>query len=219
MTYEIYNYIFIGAAIASGVLLTVSVVLFFVLNIPKVIGDLTGSNARKGIENIRKQNEATGDKSYKSSSVNLKRGRVTDKISNSGRVEKPASGAFGVGMGTAKIDGRGSAPKSAPVPAPAEGTMVLGDENSTMVLGDENSTMVLGDTESTMVLGGAAPASEMQTTLLSTPTPAAASETTMLSAQLQAQTYAAPVAAQAVFEVEIEITYVHTNVVIPQEGR
>ena len=203
MTYEIYNYIFIGAAIASGILLVVSVVLFFLLDIPKVIGDLTGSNARKGIESIRKQNEATGDKTYMSSSVNLKRGRLTDKISNSGRVVKPASGAFGVGAGTAKISGPN--PMQPPMPA-AEGTMVL-ENNATMVLEEENATMVLDSA-----------ASEMQTALLSVPAAPSAAETTMLSQQMPAQAYAAPVQKPVAFGVEIEITYIHTNVTIPQEG-
>ena len=203
MTYEIYNYIFIGAAIASGILLVVSVVLFFLLDIPKVIGDLTGSNARKGIESIRKQNEATGDKTYMSSSVNLRRGRLTDKISNSGRVVKPVSGAFGVGAGTAKISGPNPMQPSMPA---AEGTMVL-ENNATMVLAEENATMVLDSA-----------ASEMQTALLSVPAAASAAETTMLSQQMPAQAYAAPVQNPVAFGVEIEITYIHTNVTIPQEG-
>lgn len=203
MTYEIYNYIFIGAAIASGILLVVSVVLFFLLDIPKVIGDLTGSNARKGIESIRKQNEATGDKTYMSSSVNLRRGRLTDKISNSGRVVKPVSGAFGVGAGTAKISGPNPMQPSMPA---AEGTMVL-ENNATMVLEEGNATMVLDSA-----------ASEMQTALLSVPAAASAAETTMLSQQMPAQAYAAPVQKPVAFGVEIEITYIHTNVTIPQEG-
>lgn len=203
MTYEIYNYIFIGAAIASGILLVVSVVLFFLLDIPKVIGDLTGSNARKGIESIRKQNEATGDKTYMTSTVNLRRGRLTDKISNSGRVVKPVSGAFGVGAGTAKISGPNPMQPSMPA---AEGTMVL-ENNATMVLAEENATMVLDSA-----------ASEMQTALLSDPAVAAAPETTMLSQQMPAQAYAAPVQKPVAFGVEIEITYIHTNVTIPQEG-
>ena len=202
MTYEIYNYIFIGAAIASGILLVVSIVLFFMLDIPKVIGDLTGSNAKKGIESIRKQNEATGDKSYKSSSVNLKRGRITDKISNSGRVEKPVSGAFGAGAGTAKIADPNPM-QQPPKAAPANATMVLENENATMVLGGDNATTVLG--------------SEMQTTVLSNAAPAA-SETTMLTGELTVFPPVAQVPMQAAFEVEIEITYIHTNVTIPQEG-
>lgn len=202
MTYEVYNYIFIGAAIASGVLLVVSVILFFVLEIPKVIGDLSGSNARKGIENIRRQNEATGDKSYKSSSVNLKRGRVTDKISNSGRIQKPTTGAFSTGVGTSKIGTARTAPKSAP--APVENTAVLPRTEATMVLNDSDATMVLS--------GAPSAASEMQTTLLAPAPVEAAPETTMLTGELKPQVM--PAASPAVFEVEIEITYVHTNVVI-----
>ena len=229
MTYEIYNYIFIGAAIASGILLVVSIVLFFMLDIPKVIGDLTGSNAKKGIEDIRKQNEATGDKSYKSSSVNLKRGRITDKISNSGRVEKPASGAFGVGAGTAKIAGPN--PMQPPKAAPAKetmvldnnnGTMVLNSENATMVLNDENATMLLGDENATSVLGSEnattvldpgtatmtleSAASEMQTTVLSAPASASAMETTMLTGELASAYPMNQTFVQTAFEVEIEIT-------------
>ena len=212
MTYEVYNYIFIGAAVASGILLVLSIVLFFLLDIPKVIGDLSGSNAKKGIENIRKQNEATGDKSYKSSSVNLKRGRITDKISDSGRVEKPVSGAFGAGAGTAKIAGRN--PMKPQNAAPVAAAKAPENNNATMVLENENATMVLGGDNATAVLGEAS--SEMQTTVLSAQMNAA-SETTMLSQQ-PAQPYVAPVQAQSVFDVEIEITYIHTNVAIPREG-
>ena len=202
MTYEVYNYIFIGAAIASGVLLVVSVILFFVLEIPKVIGDLSGSNARKGIENIRRQNEATGDKSYKSSSVNLKRGRVTDKISNSGRIQKPTTGAFSTGVGTSKIGTARTAPKSAP--APVVNTAMLPQTEATMVLNDSDATMVLS--------GAPSAASEMQTTLLAPAPVEAAPDNTMLTGELKPQVM--PAASPAVFEVEIEITYVHTNVVI-----
>ena len=60
MTYEIYRYIFLGGAILAGIMFAVSVLVFFLLKIPTVIGDLTGANARKAIENIRNQNESTG---------------------------------------------------------------------------------------------------------------------------------------------------------------
>ena len=55
MTYEIYRYIFLGALIASGVCLAITVMLFFTMKIPKVISDLSGRTARKAIENIRLQ--------------------------------------------------------------------------------------------------------------------------------------------------------------------
>ena len=70
MTYEIYRYIFYGGLILSGLMLAVTVVLFFVLRIPNVIGDLTGANARKAIESIRNQNEQPGAKRHKPSTVN-----------------------------------------------------------------------------------------------------------------------------------------------------
>ena len=103
MTYEIYRYIFIGGAVLAGIMLVVSVLVFFLLKIPTVIGDLTGANARTAIENIRNQNETTGDKTYRSSQVNRERGKLTDKISPSGRLIKDPSHSLHGAMGTEKI--------------------------------------------------------------------------------------------------------------------
>ena len=47
MSYDTYRLIFIGAAIACGVMFLVSVTLFFVFKIPNIIGNLTGRNAKK----------------------------------------------------------------------------------------------------------------------------------------------------------------------------
>mgnify|MGYP004474332519 CR=1 FL=1 len=102
MTYDTYRLIFYGGAIACVVMLIVSVILFITLKIPNVIGDLSGRNARKAIENIRKQNEATGEKGYKSSAVNLERGKLTDKISLSGNIKRQEN-VDGFGMPTEKI--------------------------------------------------------------------------------------------------------------------
>lgn len=86
MTYDIYRYIFIIGAILCGVMFLVSVFIFVFYNIPKVISDLSGATARKAINNIRRQNEESGEKSYKPSAFNEARGRLTDKISPSGRI-------------------------------------------------------------------------------------------------------------------------------------
>ena len=48
--------------IISGLFFVLSVVLFFVLDMVKVIGDLTGHTAKREIENIRSQNQKTGNK-------------------------------------------------------------------------------------------------------------------------------------------------------------
>ena len=89
--------------IACGIFFVIAVILFFTLNIPKVISDLTGRTARKAIENIRMQNEQSGDKTYQSSAVNLERGKLTDKISQSGRLMPRDATPFGTGVITEKI--------------------------------------------------------------------------------------------------------------------
>jgi hypothetical protein len=102
MTYEIYRYIFIGSVALAAVMLVVSVLLFIRFKIPKVIGDVTGSTARKAVKEIRNHNITSGDKAYQSSPVNLARGKVTDKISQSGQlIRKPDPG--GTIFQTAKI--------------------------------------------------------------------------------------------------------------------
>lgn len=141
MTYEIYRYIFLGGAILAGIMLVVSVLVFILLKIPTVIGDLTGANARKAIENIRSQNESTGNKTYRTSVVNRERGKLTDKITPSGRLIKNVSENLHGAMATEKI-----------------GTQQLQSEDVT------NETTVLTDVAETTVLSGA-----NETTLLTSP--------------------------------------------------
>lgn len=66
MTYEMYRSVFLISLIACGVMAVVSVLLFFVLQIPKVVGDLSGSTAKKAIQDIRKQTEGGGERRYQS---------------------------------------------------------------------------------------------------------------------------------------------------------
>lgn len=129
MTYEMYRYIFFGALAACCVFFVVSVVLFITLRIPKVISDLSGRTARKAIENIRLQNEQSGDKSYQSSLVNLQRGKITDKISQSGRLITREETPFGTGVITEKISTQKLTPD-----APADETTVLAVSEETTVL-------------------------------------------------------------------------------------
>lgn len=103
MTYEVYRYIFIGGAALAGLMLLIAVILFFTLRIPAVIGDLTGTTARKAIEDIRNQNAVTGNKTYKSSPVNRQRGKITDKISPSGNLIQQPQNEFGGAMATEKL--------------------------------------------------------------------------------------------------------------------
>lgn len=129
MTYEMYRYLSLGAGIACAIMVVVSIVLFFTLQIPKVIGDLTGRTARKAIEDIRKQNEQTGNKVYRSSSVNLRRGKLTDKITPSGRLETKHTTPFGTGAITEKISTQGLSDVRV-----SEDTVMLDEASETTVL-------------------------------------------------------------------------------------
>lgn len=104
MTYEIYRYIFLGSAVLACIMLIVSILIFVLLKIPVVIGDLSGANARKAINKIRIQNENSGDKTYKSSLINKERGKLTDKISASGKIVKNTTGNTYGAMATDKLD-------------------------------------------------------------------------------------------------------------------
>lgn len=88
--------------VLSAVTFLISLALFFVLDVSRLVGDITGITARKAIENIRKGNEITGDKAYKPSPVNKSRGKLTDKISASGQIV-PNSTVMGVSTGTEKL--------------------------------------------------------------------------------------------------------------------
>lgn len=149
LDYDAYQLIFLGGLILSGLFLVTTVILFFVLKIPRVIGDLSGANARKAIEEIRSQNEQSGEKTYKPSAVNRERGKITDKMTRSGKLIKTPSAGIG-GHQTAKIS-----------------TMELDTE----MLPAEETTVLSQPASETTVLGAAA-AGE---TMLLQPEPAYAS--------------------------------------------
>lgn len=190
MSYEVLRYIFIGAAALSGLMLIVSVLLFIFLKIPSVIGDLTGATAKKAIENIRNQNESSGDKIYKSSAVNRERGRLTDKISASGNITRYETNPLGGAMATAKI-----ATQELIEDSQSNETTVLGAEtgDGTTVLSDETSVL------------------DNETNVLET----SSNETTVLSSQgNQTEMLAESQPRSKTFDIEYEITFIHTNEVI-----
>lgn len=128
MTYEVYRYIFLGGLILACLFLALAVALFFVLKIPRVIGDLTGATARKAIEDIRNQNEETGTKTYKPSAVNRERGKITEKMTRSGKLVKHPTAGMG-GHITAKI----STQELDTEMLPADETTVLTNEETTVL--------------------------------------------------------------------------------------
>lgn len=78
---NVYEVCFYGGLILSIVFLIVAVVLFFVLKIPKVIGDLTGMTAKKTIRQMGNGAAATGNLSKKEQEkyYNMGTGKITVK--------------------------------------------------------------------------------------------------------------------------------------------
>lgn len=66
----------------SGIALVAAVFIFIKLNIPAVIGDLSGKTVAREIKAMRDANASSGDKLHKSSSVNANRGKLTEKVND-----------------------------------------------------------------------------------------------------------------------------------------
>ena len=133
MTVELLQTLSMVAYIAAGVLFLVAVALFFLLDVPKLYGDVSGRTAKKAIEAIRQQNESTGNKAYKPSAVNAERGKLTDKITPSGRLQSQTAG-LPVSVGTEKFA------TSTLAPQPNETTVLESESNETTVLTGTLST-------------------------------------------------------------------------------
>lgn len=77
---DLLNTISVVLFIAAGIFAILAVALWFILKIPIVMGDLSGRTAKKSIEQMRKNNEFTGNKSFEPSKRNLERGKLTGTI-------------------------------------------------------------------------------------------------------------------------------------------
>ena len=86
MSVELLQTLSLISFIVAGVALLVAIALFFLLDIRKVVGNLSGATARKAIRNIRLQNENAADNDYSA---------ATDRITRSGRIERQAAGKVG----------------------------------------------------------------------------------------------------------------------------
>lgn len=76
LSYEQYMYLFYGGILFAFLFLALSIILFFFLKVPALIGALTGSAERKAIAAIRNQNKSDS----KMSPVNEGRVKVTEKM-------------------------------------------------------------------------------------------------------------------------------------------
>lgn len=156
MTVELLNKLSDSAFILSGVLFLVAVSLFFLLDIPKVAGEVSGKTAKKSIQQIQKHNEGDSE-------------RILHTSQNSNVTRPGKSGRMGVG--TEKISGKQKA-------AYANETTLLVDNqakapaaNETTVLTSNETTLLSGNSYVTEpykpVSGGVAAKCEVVETLSS----------------------------------------------------
>lgn len=135
MTVELLQTLSLVLYVLAFVFFVLALILFFVFNVPRLYGDVSGRNAKKAIESIRRHNEASGEKGYKPSVVNFKRGKLTDKISESGRLNIHTDN-LPVGVETERIQSANTRNISEETTGLSNETMVLANE--TTVLYDDN---------------------------------------------------------------------------------
>lgn len=131
-----------------------AVVLFIRLNIPAIIGDLTGRTVAREIKALRDMNASGGDKRFRPSAVNLARGKLTEEVMEEAAKNK------GVAHASKRLD-RTSGELEQKPQRRRSGTMGLSDaaRDGSEKIGfepteylDSDATEVLSDSDATEVL-------------------------------------------------------------------
>lgn len=188
MTVELLQILSWAAFITAAVFFMVAVALFFLLDVPKLYGDISGRTAKKSIEAIRSQNESTGNKAYKPSAVNAKRGKITEKISGASATSHSKQD-FSIGVGTEKLRKKQT----------EETTVLNCDSNETTVLSNNETTVLSAQSKETIVLSYVS------------------NETTVLSAQSQESVFiqtAAEAITTSEFTVDVEMSFTGSSEII-----
>ena len=150
MSVEQLRMISAAGYLASGILIVVTVILFFVFKIPQLVRDITGVTARRAIEDIRRQNEEDGKGG--SHVVMRKRGwsHHTGQMTPSGKMQDMFNGTSGP-SGAKKSEKIGMT--GAMVKKKAKGTIVpvqegIGEGTTVLAQGKigEETTILAGTT-------------------------------------------------------------------------
>lgn len=208
----------------SGIALIAAVIMFIRLNIPAIIGDLTGRTVAREIKAMRDTNASSGDKRFRPSAVNLERGTLTEKVAgNTANNVALAHASKRLDKTSGNLSEKGSKRKSGTVglsDAVQGKSGRVGSEPTDMLNSDSNATEVLS-TESTEVLSDNATevlsdnATEVldtnATEVLSDGTEVLSNETTVLSPTEQLKTDASkPIA----FKIKHDEVITHSDEVI-----
>lgn len=160
---DIYNICFYGGLVLAILLFITSVILFVVLKIPRVIGELSGRTARKGIEELKGGTKETSAVSKKEQAkyYNQNSGKIKIREAASTGTQKKNNDTAALPGNKKDLPGSGKgaeADKKTEVlernnaDTGDEVTDLLRDEEATNVLQDEAATDVLQDEEATDVL-------------------------------------------------------------------
>lgn len=126
MSIDVLQTCSVGFWVAAGIFFLTAIALFFLMDIPKLYGEISGRTARKAIEQIRKHNaEAlTGD----IAGVHTGSGVRTEKFSTATLAPEAAAGAT-------------------TVLAEAGATTMLAETGATIVLAEAGATTLLTEPE------------------------------------------------------------------------
>lgn len=129
---ELLQTLSLAAYIAAGVIFLIAIALFFLLDVPKLFGEISGRTAKKAIEAIRRQSESSDNNSHKLGTTSSPK-RPTDKITKSGKLRP-------------KTEGLSNQTKPETSSNMSETTVIQGATNETTVLENvTNETTILTD--------------------------------------------------------------------------
>lgn len=195
----------------AGIALVAAVIMFIKMNIPAIIGDLTGKTVAREIKAMRELNASSGDKRFRPSAVNLERGTLTEKVANT-----PMSTAdLKKAHASKRLDKTGGLGASGKLGGKKGGTVGLAEGNSTVNpvsnVAPANATEKLSD-NATEVLSNGTEVLSNRTEVLSNGTTVLNSGTTVLSGteELTAEDNVKPVT----FKVVRSEVMIHSDEVI-----
>lgn len=121
-----YHNVFVYCAIAALIFLLITIVLFFLLKIPRVFGEMTGRDARKAIDEMMAENATSGSlTSMKLGEDGRRRRRGKTGALSTGRLRKNTTVRSG-GLGKNSVSGqlvKNSVPANKPSDAVGQGNI------------------------------------------------------------------------------------------------
>ena len=165
----------------AGIALVAAVIMFIKMNIPAIIGDLTGKTVAREIKAMRESNASSGDKRFRPSAVNLERGTLTEKVGNT-----PMSTAdLKKAHASKRLDKTGGLGSSGKLGGKKGGTVGLAEGNSTVNpvsnVAPANATEKLSDNATEVLSNGTEVLNSGATDVLSPATEVLSNGTEVLS--------------------------------------